>query len=437
MVSEATASTRRCRAAWRLVDRPHVKVGTRASRRFGESHRRVGVSPGGNRGAASSVDSSSPMIPARSPRTAPPRRVGCAIRSGCTSETRRGAPTTSIGVRRCGWKATRREEVGGGEASTAPAVEVRHGRREVLRRRAGSEGPSCSMAVVMVWTRRGPRRDRRRRAPPSCACSCCSAVAAPFGGFPAVLQRASSTDLGLSDDGLRGVCDGGHEERLRPIEGMPQMRQAGMGVTDTSGIIPCVEEDVDRRIVTDVSRDGRATLSRLSAATGLSVSAVQARSKRLEARGPHRVPRDRRSRGGRTSARGVRRDHSPRPGTTSTTPPSCWNASGDESCCHSIRGDELHAPRPGGVAARAGRLRPRHPSRRLGAHRTTVVLQSSMTHRPSSGHRARPEIHRQADSQAARRSVEGVPPDHPHSAHSSLARVRGLLAGAPAGGRVR
>ncbi|MBF4561361.1 Lrp/AsnC family transcriptional regulator [Microbacterium sp. VKM Ac-2870] len=46
-----------------------------------------------------------------------------------------------------------------------------------------------------------------------------------------------------------------------------------------------MEDDVDRRIVAEVSRDGRVTLADLSAAVGLSVSAVQARLKRLESRG--------------------------------------------------------------------------------------------------------------------------------------------------------
>ncbi|AUG30732.1 Lrp/AsnC family transcriptional regulator [Microbacterium hominis] len=46
-----------------------------------------------------------------------------------------------------------------------------------------------------------------------------------------------------------------------------------------------MEDDVDRRIVAEVSRDGRMTLADLSAAVGLSISAVQARLKRLESRG--------------------------------------------------------------------------------------------------------------------------------------------------------
>ena len=46
-----------------------------------------------------------------------------------------------------------------------------------------------------------------------------------------------------------------------------------------------MDDAVDLAIVSAVSRDGRATLADLSAATGLSVSAAQARLKRLEARG--------------------------------------------------------------------------------------------------------------------------------------------------------
>lgn len=46
-----------------------------------------------------------------------------------------------------------------------------------------------------------------------------------------------------------------------------------------------MEDDVDARILAAVSRDGRVTLADLSGAVGLSVSAVQARLKRLESRG--------------------------------------------------------------------------------------------------------------------------------------------------------
>jgi Lrp/AsnC family leucine-responsive transcriptional regulator len=46
-----------------------------------------------------------------------------------------------------------------------------------------------------------------------------------------------------------------------------------------------MEDEVDHRIVREVSRNARATLAELSAAAGLSVSAVQSRLRRLEARG--------------------------------------------------------------------------------------------------------------------------------------------------------
>lgn len=46
-----------------------------------------------------------------------------------------------------------------------------------------------------------------------------------------------------------------------------------------------LDDDIDVGIVRAVSQDARATLAELSAAVGLSVSAVQARLRRLEARG--------------------------------------------------------------------------------------------------------------------------------------------------------
>ncbi|GEP47028.1 putative transcriptional regulatory protein [Microbacterium saccharophilum] len=46
-----------------------------------------------------------------------------------------------------------------------------------------------------------------------------------------------------------------------------------------------LDDEIDVQIVREVSRDGRATLAHLSAAVGLSVSAVQTRLRRLEARG--------------------------------------------------------------------------------------------------------------------------------------------------------
>ncbi|CAD5141253.1 MULTISPECIES: Lrp/AsnC family transcriptional regulator [Microbacterium] len=46
-----------------------------------------------------------------------------------------------------------------------------------------------------------------------------------------------------------------------------------------------MDDSVDRAILATISRDGRATLSQLSEAVGLSVSAVQSRLRRLETRG--------------------------------------------------------------------------------------------------------------------------------------------------------
>ncbi|MGB3730479.1 Lrp/AsnC family transcriptional regulator [Microbacterium sp.] len=46
-----------------------------------------------------------------------------------------------------------------------------------------------------------------------------------------------------------------------------------------------MDDAVDRALLAEVSRDGRATLSHLSELVGLSTSAVQSRLKRLEARG--------------------------------------------------------------------------------------------------------------------------------------------------------
>lgn len=46
-----------------------------------------------------------------------------------------------------------------------------------------------------------------------------------------------------------------------------------------------MDDAVDRQIVTEISRDARATLAHLSEAVGLSTSAVQSRLRRLESRG--------------------------------------------------------------------------------------------------------------------------------------------------------
>ena len=53
----------------------------------------------------------------------------------------------------------------------------------------------------------------------------------------------------------------------------------------TEAAPPRLEDDTDARILRALSADARATLADLSAAVGLSVSAVQARVRRLESRG--------------------------------------------------------------------------------------------------------------------------------------------------------
>ncbi|MFE5407406.1 Lrp/AsnC family transcriptional regulator [Microbacterium sp. NPDC056569] len=49
--------------------------------------------------------------------------------------------------------------------------------------------------------------------------------------------------------------------------------------------MPALDDATDAAIVREVSQDARATLADLSAAVGLSVSAIQARLRRLESRG--------------------------------------------------------------------------------------------------------------------------------------------------------
>lgn len=51
------------------------------------------------------------------------------------------------------------------------------------------------------------------------------------------------------------------------------------------GILPCMDDAVDRSILAEISRDARATLAQLSQAVGLSTSAVQSRLRKLESRG--------------------------------------------------------------------------------------------------------------------------------------------------------
>lgn len=56
-------------------------------------------------------------------------------------------------------------------------------------------------------------------------------------------------------------------------------------MTDDLTPVDRVDDPMDLRIIAEISRDARATLSKLSEAVGLGVSAVQSRLRRLEARG--------------------------------------------------------------------------------------------------------------------------------------------------------
>ncbi|MDA4109021.1 Lrp/AsnC family transcriptional regulator [Mycolicibacterium holsaticum] len=58
-----------------------------------------------------------------------------------------------------------------------------------------------------------------------------------------------------------------------------------MGEPDEHPRAPVPLDDIDRVLVRELVADGRATLAHLAATAGLSVSAVQARVRRLEARG--------------------------------------------------------------------------------------------------------------------------------------------------------
>ncbi|MGV0803328.1 AsnC family transcriptional regulator, partial [Mycolicibacterium elephantis] len=58
-----------------------------------------------------------------------------------------------------------------------------------------------------------------------------------------------------------------------------------MGELDEHPHEPVQLDDIDRILARELVADGRATLAHLAASAGLSVSAVQSRVRRLEARG--------------------------------------------------------------------------------------------------------------------------------------------------------
>jgi Lrp/AsnC family leucine-responsive transcriptional regulator len=171
-----------------------------------------------------------------------------------------------------------------------------------------------------------------------------------------------------------------------------------------SDILPCVEDDVDRRIVAEVSRDGRMTLADLSAAVGLSVSAVQARLKRLESREVitgYRALVDADAAGRPLAAfieitRSTPRSPTMRPNCSSTSTPSrrATRSRATPATCSS----------PGSHPPRTRRL---VRDIRLAASvrtRTTVVLQTFYEHRPivplGASWRRRAAIHPAMDAAA-------------------------------------
>jgi Lrp/AsnC family transcriptional regulator, leucine-responsive regulatory protein len=67
--------------------------------------------------------------------------------------------------------------------------------------------------------------------------------------------------------------------------GPPLGYSAAMGESDDQPIEPVSLDEIDRILARELVTDGRATLAHLAATAGLSVSAVQSRVRRLEARG--------------------------------------------------------------------------------------------------------------------------------------------------------
>lgn len=144
-----------------------------------------------------------------------------------------------------------------------------------------------------------------------------------------------------------------------------------------------MDDDVDLKIVTAVSHDGRVTLSDLSAAVGLSVSAVQARLKRLESRGivtGYRATVDAEAVGRPLSAFV---EITPLdPGQPDTAPDLLEHLDAIEAC-HSIAGDAAYMlfVRVASPRALEDLIR---EIRQVAAvnTRTTVVLQTFYEHRP-------------------------------------------------------
>lgn len=150
-----------------------------------------------------------------------------------------------------------------------------------------------------------------------------------------------------------------------------------------TGILPCMEDAVDRMIVAEVSRDARVTLARLSELVGLSTSAVQTRLRRLESRGvitgyralldPEQV--------GRPLAAFI--EITPIDPAQPDNAPELLEHLTEIEACHSIAGDASYMLFVRVASPRALEKLVRQV--RLAANvstRTTVVLQTFYEHRP-------------------------------------------------------
>lgn len=145
-----------------------------------------------------------------------------------------------------------------------------------------------------------------------------------------------------------------------------------------------MDDAVDQQIIAAVARDGRATLAELSVGTGLSVSAVQARLRRLEARGviagyravvdPEAV--------GRPLAAFI--EITPLDPAQPDNAPELLEHLGAIEACHSIAGDAAYMlfARVASPRALEELVRDIRHAANV-ATRTTVVLQTFFEHRPT------------------------------------------------------
>ncbi|MDQ4215682.1 Lrp/AsnC family transcriptional regulator [Microbacterium capsulatum] len=144
-----------------------------------------------------------------------------------------------------------------------------------------------------------------------------------------------------------------------------------------------MDDPVDLAILGAISRDGRATLAQLSEAVGLSVSAVQSRLRRLEARGViagYRAVVDAEAIGKPLSAF---IEITPLDPAQPDTAPELLEHLDAIEACHSIAGDAsymlfVRVPTPRALEQLVRDIR-------LAANvstRTTVVLQTFYEHRP-------------------------------------------------------